>query len=79
MIDKYIHIYSRRESNSYGFRRQIPSSAAEKLIAISYITAHFFFASASYLLFENCKAPSGEDIFDGFCQRSPKEDTDLSR
>ena len=38
------------------------------MLAISYITAHFLFASAKYLFTQNCKAPSGVEIFDGFSQ-----------
>ena len=71
--------YSRRESNAYGFVWQIFSSAADKMLAISYITAHFLFASAKYLFTQNCKAPSGVEIFDGFSQSELKQDADLAR
>ena len=58
---------------------QISASAADKMLAISYITAHFLFASAKYLLTQNCEAPSGVAIFDGFCQSELKQDTHLAR
>ena len=71
--------YSRREPNSYGFVWQISTSAADKMLAISYITAHFLFASAKYLFTQNCKSPSGVEIFDGFSQSELKQDADLAR
>ena len=71
--------YSRRESNSHGFERQISAPAADKMLAISYIASHFFFASAKYLLVQNCAAPSGAEFFDGFCQSESKQDTHLAR
>ena len=49
------------------------------MLAISYITAHFLFASAKYLFTQNCKAPSGVEIFDGFSQSELKQDADLAR
>ena len=49
------------------------------MLAISYITAHFLFASAKYLFAQNCKAPSGVEIFDGFSQSELKPDADLAR
>ena len=49
------------------------------MLAISYITAHFLFASAKYLFTQNCKAPSGIEIFDGFSQSELKQDADLAR
>ena len=49
------------------------------MLAISYITAHFFFASAKYLFTQNCKAPSGVEIFDGFSQSELKQDADLAK
>ena len=49
------------------------------MLAISYITAHFIFASAKYLFTQNCKAPSGIEIFDGFSQSELKQDADLAR
>ena len=49
------------------------------MLAISYITAHFLFASATYLFTQNCKAPSGVEIFDGFSQSELKQDADLAR
>ncbi|MBQ5362014.1 MAG: hypothetical protein IIU63_01580, partial [Clostridia bacterium] len=48
-----IEQYSRRESNSHGFERQISAPATEKMLAISYIASHFLFASAKYLLAQN--------------------------
>ena len=71
--------YSRREPNSHGFARQISAPAAEKMLAISYIASHFLFASAKYLLAQNCAAPSGVEFFDGFCQSESKQDTHLAR
>jgi hypothetical protein len=71
--------YSRRESNSHGFERQISAPAADKMLAISYIASHFLFASAKYLLAQNCAAPSGVVFFDGFCQSEAKQDTHLAR
>ena len=71
--------YSRREPNSLGFELQISAPATEKFLAISYIASHFFFASAKYLLTQNCAAPFGVEIFDGFCQSEPKQDTHLAR
>ena len=70
--------HSRRESNSYGFERQISASAADKFLAISYIASKFLFASAKYLLTQNCAAPSGGAIFDRFwwdfaSQSTPKD------
>ena len=62
--------YSRREPNSHGFERQISAPATEKILAISYIASHFLFASAKYLLAQNCVSPSGVEFFDGFCQIS---------
>ena len=49
------------------------------MLAISYITAHFLFASAKYLFTQNCNAPSGVEIFDGFSQSELKQDADLAR
>ena len=49
------------------------------MLAISYITAHFLFASAKHLFTQNCKAPSGVEIFDGFSQSELKQDADLAR
>ena len=49
------------------------------MLAISYITAHFLFASAKYLFTQNCQAPSGVEIFDGFSQSELKQDADLAR
>jgi len=49
------------------------------MLAISYITAHFLFASAKYLFTQNCKAPSGAEFFDGFSQSELKQDADLAR
>jgi hypothetical protein len=49
------------------------------MLAISYITAHFLFASAKYLFTQNCEAPSGVAILDGFCQSELKQDADLAR
>ena len=49
------------------------------MLAISYITAHFLFASAKYLFTQNCKAYSGVEIFDGFSQSELKQDADLAR
>ena len=74
-----LRCYSRREPNSYGFERQISAPAAEKMLAISYIASHFLFASAKYLLAQNCAAPSGVEFFDGFCQSESKQDTHLAR
>ena len=71
--------YSRREPNSHGFERQISAPAADKMLAISYIASHFLFASAKYLLAQNCAAPSGVELFDGFCQSESKQDTHLAR
>ena len=71
--------YSRREPNSHGFERQISAPAAEKMLAISYIASQFLFASAKYLLAQNCAAPSGVVFFDGFCQSEAKQDTHLAR
>ena len=71
--------YSRREPNTHGFAWQILASAAEKTLAISHIASHFFFASAKYLLTQNCTAPCGVAIFDGFIQSEVKQDTDLAR
>jgi hypothetical protein len=71
--------YSRREPNSHGFERQISAPATEKILAISYIASHFLFASAKYLLAQNCAAPSGVVFFDGFCQSEAKQDTHLAR
>ena len=71
--------YSRREPNSHGFARQISASVADKMLAISYIASHFLFASAKYLLAQNCAAPSGAEFFDGFCQSELKQDTHLAR
>ena len=55
------------------------ATAAEKMLAISYIASHFLFASAKYLFTQNCKAPSGVEIFDGFSQSELKQDADLAR
>ena len=78
--DMIAHLtYSRREPNSYGFVWQISASAADKMLSISYITAHFLFASAKYLFTQNCKVPSGVEIFDGFSQSELKQDADLAR
>ena len=51
------------------------------MLAISYITAHFPFASVKYLFTQNCKAPSGVKIFDGFSQSELKlnQNADLAR
>ena len=49
------------------------------MLAISYITAYFLFASAKYLFTQNCKAPSGVEIFEGFSQSELKQDADLAR
>ena len=49
------------------------------MLAISYITAYFLFASAKYLFTQNCKAPSGVEFFDGFSQSELKQDADLAR
>jgi hypothetical protein len=73
------YFYSRREPNSHGFERQISAPATEKILAISYIASHFLFASAKYLLAQNCAAPSGVVFFDGFCQSEAKQDTHLAR
>jgi hypothetical protein len=54
---------------------QISASAADKMLAISY----FLFASAKYLFTQNCEAPSGVAIFDGFCQSELKQDAHLAR
>ena len=70
--------YSRREPNSHGFARQISAPAAEKILAISYIASHFLFASAKYLLAQNCTAPSGVAIFDRFWWDFAKQDTNLA-
>jgi len=43
------------------------------------IASHFFFASAKYLLAQNCAAPSGAEFLDGFCQSESKQDTHLAR
>ena len=74
-----LYSYSRRESNSHGFEQQISAPAADKMLAISYIASHFLFASAKYLLAQNCTAPSGVEFFDGFCQSESKQDTHLAR
>ena len=71
--------YSQREPSSHGFERQISAPAADKMLAISYIASHFLFASAKYLLAQNCAAPSGVEFFDGFCQSESKQDTHLAR
>ena len=62
--------YSRREPNSHGFARQISASVADKMLAISYIASHFLFASAKYLLAQNCAAPSGAEFLMDFVKAS---------
>ena len=79
MKSEWYFSYSRREPNSHGFERQISAPAADKMLAISYIASHFLFASAKYLLAQNCAAPSGVEFFDGFCQSESKQDTHLAR
>ena len=59
--------------DKYSHLRQI------KYLQYLYITAHFLFASAKYLFTQNCKAPSGVEIFDGFSQSELKQDADLAR
>ncbi len=70
--------YSRRESNSHGFERQIFAPATDKFLAISYIASKILFASAKYLLTQNCEAPSGVAIFDRFWWDFAKQDTNLA-
>ncbi|MBQ2806427.1 MAG: hypothetical protein IJF08_05195 [Clostridia bacterium] len=50
-----------------------------KCLQYPYIASHFLFASAKYLLAQNCAAPSGVEFFDGFCQSESKQDTHLAR
>ncbi|MBR2010677.1 MAG: hypothetical protein IKA06_02890 [Clostridia bacterium] len=70
---------SRREPNSHGLGRQICAPAVEKHSQLSYIGSHFLFASAKYLLAQNCTAPSGTVFFVGFCQNEAKQDEHLAR
>ena len=50
-----------------------------KYSQLSYIALHFLFASAKYLLAQNCTAPSGTVFFVGFCQNEAKQDEHLAR
>ncbi len=61
-----IFAYSRKEFNSHGFVWQISAPATDKILATFYVASYFLFAFAQYLLTQNCVAPFGIAIFDGF-------------